>query len=76
MSKVIDSFTIGGTAAGPSLPGAVIQKALGSTIEIDMFSKSLFVPTPDGIKRARQGDRVLAYDDGTFAVEYKEQSHD
>lgn len=76
MSTVIDSFTIGGTAAGPSLPGAVIQKALGSVIKIDMVNHELHVPTTGGVKAAMPGDRVLAYDDGTFDVEYKGRSHD
>ena len=46
--KVIDSFTVGGTKAGPSLPGARLQQMLGTRIEIDMSSRTLYVPTLKG----------------------------
>ncbi|MDO4649902.1 MAG: hypothetical protein Q4B26_14780 [Eubacteriales bacterium] len=69
MSREVSRFTVGGTAAGPSIPAGPIAAALGTKIIIDMFSKSLIVPTTDGMKRANQGDTVVAYEDGSFDVE-------
>lgn len=67
--KVIDSFTVGGTKAGPSLPGARLQQMLGTRIKIDMFSHRLLVPTPNGVAVANIGDCVVLYDDDTLGVE-------
>lgn len=69
MRTEVDRFTVGGTMAGASLPGKVIQQALGSTIEIDIIGHRLFVPTPTGTKVATKGNCVVAYNDGTFEVE-------
>lgn len=71
--KVIDGFTIGGTKNGPSMPGAKLQRMLGSRIAIDIESQTLYVPTKQGIVQARRGDRVLLYDDNSLEVERHEQ---
>ncbi len=68
--KVIDSFTVGGTKAGPSLPGARLQQMLGTRIAIDMSSRTLYVPTMKGVVQARTGDRIILYDDDTLEVEH------
>lgn len=67
--KVIDSFTVGGTKAGPSLPGARLQQMLGTRIAIDM-SRTLYVPTMKGVVQARTGARIVLYDDDSLEVEY------
>lgn len=67
--KVIDSFTIGGTKAGASLPGAKLQGMLGSRIAINLATQTLYVPTKQGIVQARRGDRVVLYDDNSLEVE-------
>ena len=67
--RIIDSFTIGGTKAGPSMPGAKLQRMLGSRIEIDIVTQTLYVPTKHGIVQAHRGDRVVLYDDDSLGVE-------
>ena len=71
--KVIDSFTVGGTKAGPSLPGARLQQMLGTEIAIDMSSRTLYVPTLKGVVQARTGARIVLYDDDSLEVEYGQQ---
>lgn len=68
--RVVDSFTVGGTKAGPSLPGARLQQMLGTRIEIDMSSRTLYVPTMKGVVQARIGARIILYDDDTLEVEH------
>ena len=68
--RVVDSFTVGGTKAGPSLPGARLQQMLGTKIVIDMSSRTLYVPTMKDIVQARTGDRIILYDDDTLEVEH------
>lgn len=68
--RVVDSFTVGGTKAGPSLPGARLQQMLGTRIVIDMSSRTLYVPTIKGVVQARTGDRIILYDDDTLEVEH------
>ena len=68
--KVIDSFTVGGTKAGPSLPSARLQQMLGTRIVIDMSSRTLYVPTMKGVVQARTGARIVLYDDDSLEVEY------
>ena len=67
--KVIDSFVVGGTKAGPSLPGARLQQMLGKRIAIDMSSRTLYVPTMKGVVQARTGDRIILYGDDTLELE-------
>lgn len=67
--KVIDYFLVGGTKAGPSLPGARLQQMLGKRIAIDMSSRTLYVPTMKGVVQARTGARIILYDDDTLEVE-------
>lgn len=68
--RVVDSFTVGGTKAGPSLPGARLQQMLGTKIVIDMSSRTLYVPTMKGVVQARTGARIILYDDDTLEVEH------
>ena len=67
---MVDSFTVGGTKAGPSLPGARLQQMLGTKIVIDMSSRTLYVPTMKGVVQARTGDQIILYDDDTLEVEH------
>ena len=67
--KVIDSFIIGGTKIGASMPGVKLQRMLGSRIAIDIVTKTLYVPTRHGIVQARRGDRIVLYDDDSLEVE-------
>ena len=67
---MIDSFTVGGTKAGPSLPGARLQQMLGTRIEIDMSRRTLYVPTMRGIVQTSTGDQIILYDDDTLEVEH------
>lgn len=67
--RIIDSFTIGGTKVGASLPGMKLQGMLGSRIAINMASQTLYVPTKHGIAQARRGDRIVLYDDDSLEVE-------
>ena len=69
MAAVIDSFTIGGTAAGPSMPGERLQRLIGTRIMVYPMERMLRVPTPDGPVMACQGDRIVLYDNGTLGVE-------
>lgn len=68
--KVIDYFTVRGTKAGPSLPGARLQQMLGTRIEIDMSRHTLYVPTMRGVVQASTGDQIILYDDDTLEVEH------
>lgn len=67
--RIIDSFTIGGTKAGPSMPGAALQGMLGSRIAINMATQTLYVPTKHGTVQARRGDRIVLYEDDSLEVE-------
>ena len=67
--RIIDSFTIGGTKAGPSMPGMKLQGMLGSRIAINMESWTLYVPTKHGTVQARRGDRIVLYGDDSLEVE-------
>ena len=69
MKTVVERFKIGGTNCRPSMPSDALQRALGSTIAIDMINQILHVPTERGYITARKGDTILCYDDGTFEVE-------
>ena len=74
--KEIDSFVIGGTKAGASLPGERLQRMLGTRIAINTRTHTLTVPTRTGIKIAGGGDRVVLYDDGSLEVEYGEEGRE
>ena len=67
-TRIIDSFVVGGTPAGPSMPGAYLQRMLGTRITINIFTHELTVPTPDGLTIASKGDEIILYDDGTLEV--------
>lgn len=67
-TRIIDSFVIGGTPAGPSMPGAYLQRLLGSKIAINIYTHELTVPTPNGPIIASKGDEIILYDDGTLEV--------
>ena len=69
MAAVIDSFTIGGTKAGPSMPGARLQRMIGTKIIVYPMDRKMCVHTPDGPVMAEQGDRIVLYDDNTLGVE-------
>lgn len=69
MAAVIDSFMIGGTAAGPSIPGARLQRLIGTRTMVYPMERMLRVPTPDGPVMACHGDRIVLYDDGTLGGE-------
>lgn len=69
MNKIIDSFTIGGTMAGPSMPGARLQSLIGTQIMIYPRERKMRVSTPNGPVIAGIGDRIVLYDDGTLGVE-------
>lgn len=69
MKNIIDSFTIGGTAAGPSIPGARLQRLIGTRIMCYPMERKMLVPTPEGPVIARHGDRIVLYDDGSLEVE-------
>ena len=68
--RVVDSFTVGGTKARPSLPGARLQQMLATRIVIDMSSRTLYVPTMRGVVQARTGARIILYDDDTLEVQH------
>ena len=70
MKKIVDSFVVGGTASGTSLPGTRLQQMLGSRIEILFGRMQLAVPTQNGIIIANRGDRIVLYDDDTLEVEH------
>lgn len=67
-TRIIDSFVVGGTPAGPSMPGVYLQRMLGSRIAINIFTHELTVPTPDGLVIAVKGDEIILYNDGTLEV--------
>ena len=66
----VDAFTIGGTNAGPSMPGPRLQQMLGSRILIDMEGHQLMVPTKQGPVIAREGDRIILWSDDSLEVEH------
>lgn len=66
--NIIDSFTIGGTSAGASMPGVYLQRMLGTRIFINMEAHTLTVPTPYGRIIASKGDTIVLYDDDTLDV--------
>ena len=66
----MDAFTIGGTKAGPSMPGPRLQQMLGSRILIDMEFHRLLVPTRQGPVIAREGDRIILWSDDSLEVEH------
>lgn len=68
--KQVDSFTIGGTKAGPSMPGPRLQRIIGSRILVNMFDHTLLVPTRQGSEVAKAGDRIILYDDDSLEVEH------
>ena len=68
--KQVDSFTIGGTKAGPSMPGPMLQRMIGSRILVDMEGHRLMVPTREGPEIAAAGDRIILYDDDSLEVEH------
>lgn len=73
MSKnktVVERFKIGGSAGHPSMPSNMLQRAIGTKIEVDIANKTLYVLTSKGhIAAARNGDTIICYDDCTFDVE-------
>ena len=51
------------------MPGARLQRLIGTRIMVYPMERMLRVPTPDGPVMACQGDRIVLYDDGTLEVE-------
>lgn len=74
-TRVIDSFIIGGTPAGPSMPGANLQRMLGTRIAINFLTHELTVPTPNGMIIASKGDEILLYENGDLAVKKRSKSN-
>lgn len=70
----VDSFTIGGTKAGPSMPGPRLQQMIGSRIQVNMFDHQLLVPTLHGWEIAMAGDRIVLWSDDTLEVEHETNS--
>lgn len=70
MKRVVDSFTVGGTKAGMSMPGPKLQEMLGRRIQICVESMTLYVPTANGVETARKGDRIVLFEDGALDVEH------
>lgn len=68
LRNIIDSFTIGGTNVGASMPGVYLQRMLGTRIAINMETHTLTVPAPHGYVYASAGDTIVLYDDDTLAV--------
>lgn len=66
--EIIDSFTVGGVAGHPSMPGARLQRMLGTRIAINIDRHTLTVPTKNGMVEATTGDRIILYDDGALEV--------
>lgn len=66
---VVDSFIIGGTKAGMSMPGRRLQKMIGNVIKIDIASRKLYVPTANGTITAAVGDKIIMYQDDSLEVE-------
>jgi len=71
--QIVERFLIGGSAHHPSIPSAALQKAIGTIIKVDIENRTLIVPTADGYVRAKIGDTVICYDDGTYGVEAKKE---
>lgn len=67
--RIVESFTIGGTPAGPSMPGPKLQRMLGTRIIIDIVTKTLIVPTRQGPVTAHQGDVINLWSDDSLEVE-------
>lgn len=67
--KVVERFKIGGSAGHPSMPSAVLQRAIGTEILVDIESQKLIVPTEKGNIEAVKGDTIICFSDGTFEVE-------
>ena len=72
--RIVESFTIGGTKAGPSMPGYRLQQMLGSRISINMYDHTLTVPTRQGPVIARQGDTINLWSDNSLEVEPAENA--
>ena len=70
----VDAFTIGGTKAGPSMPGPRLQQMLGSRIQINIESRTLTVPTRQGPVIARKGDVINLWSDDSLEVEPAENA--
>lgn len=68
LGSIIDSFTVGGTNVGASMPGVYLQRMLGTRITINMATHTLAVPTPQGYVYAGAGDTIVLYDDDTLEV--------
>ena len=68
-NNILDSFIVGGTNAGASLPGERLQAMLGTRIAMNITTRELHVPTPYGPIIAHKGDRIILYDDNTLGVE-------
>ena len=66
--KVVDSFTIGGVNGHPSMPGKELQNMLGRVIQMNVQTRTLYVPTKRGIILASTGDHIVLYDDGSLDV--------
>lgn len=66
----VDSFTIGGTKAGPSMPGPRLQRMLGSRILINVDTHMLHVPTRTGWEIAQTGDRIVLWSDDSLEVQH------
>ena len=67
--RIVDSFKVGGSNAGPSMPGYRLQRMLGTRISIDIVNKTLTVPTRQGPVIARQGDVINLWSDDSLEVE-------
>lgn len=67
--RIVDSFKVGGSNAGPSMPGYRIQRMLGTRISINIVNKTLTVPTRQGPEIARQGDVINLWSDDSLEVE-------
>ena len=68
--REVDSFTIGGTNAGPSMPGPRLQKIIGQRILVNMEAHMLHVPTKHGWEIAQAGDRIILYSDDSLEVQH------
>lgn len=66
--KIIDSFTVGGVAGHPSMPGEKLQRMLGTRIAINLGTRTLTVPTKKGIVTAMAGNRIILYEDDSLEV--------
>ena len=66
----VDAFTVGGSKAGPSMPGPRLQQMLGSRILVNMDAHMLYVPTKHGLDTAQAGDRIVLWSDDSLEVEH------